>query len=199
MTVVSSVPLENASRTGEELKAALGEAGVPVLEVLPAANARFAERRPAHHVPLKPARQLAVVACMDARLDLFGLLGIKEGDAHIIRNAGGRAQDAIRSLVISQRLLGTTSIVVVHHTDCGMLTFSNKDLHAKVKQELGSDAGTIDFLPFSNLEQSVRDDLAYLRKSPLLDPKTVVHGVIYDVDTGLVTEVEALAVSGAGR
>src|SRR5919206_2715187 len=101
---------------------------------------------------MPPARGVAIVACMDARLIPPRLLGLKEGDAHVIRNAGGRAQDALRSLVISQRLLGTREVMVIHHTDCGMLTFSNEALRAKVRDELGEDAAALaretDFLPF---------------------------------------------------
>ena len=105
---------------------------------------------------------------MDARLIPSRALGLEEGDAHVIRNAGGLARDALRSLVISQQLLGTREIVVIHHTDCGMLTFTNEQLQAKVRTELGADASAIDFQPFEDLEQSVADDVAFLRESPLL-------------------------------
>src|SRR5947199_1605275 len=100
---------------------------------------------------MPPARQTTVVTCMDARLLPSRFLGLEEGDAHVIRNAGGRAQDALRSIVISQRLLGTKEVVVIHHTDCGMLTFKNEDLRAQVKRELGADASGIDFLPFADV------------------------------------------------
>jgi carbonic anhydrase len=141
------------------------------------------------HLPMPPARQVAVVACMDARLHPEKVLGLAIGDAHVIRNAGGRAQDAIRSLVISQRLLGTREIVVLHHTDCGMLTFSNEQLAAKVQAELGADVAGQDFLPFSDLEQSVRDDVAILRSSPLIPQDIPISGAIYDVTSGTVREV----------
>src|SRR5438552_11846689 len=111
---------------------------------------------------MPPATHVAVLVCMDARIDPARALGLEEGDAHVIRNAGGRAHDALRSLVISEQLLGTTEIVVIHHTDCGMLTFSNGDLRKKVKQELHADADHINFLPLSNLEQSEREDVARL-------------------------------------
>jgi carbonic anhydrase len=164
-----------------------------VFDELIAANARFAERRSPQLFPMPPARRLAILTCMDARLDTGRAFGIAEGDAHVIRNAGGRARDALRSLVISQRLLGTRAVAVVHHTDCGMLTFTNPVLHAKVKQDLGTDASGIDFLPFSSVEQSVQEDVALLESSPLLDPATVIRGFIYDVRTGLVSEVESQA------
>lgn len=140
-------------------------------------------------LPMPPARQVAVVACMDARLHPEKVLGLAIGDAHVIRNAGGRAQDAIRSLVISERLLGTTEIVVLHHTDCGMLTFTNAQLADKVQSDLGVDVHGHDFLPFPDLEQSVRDDVAILRESPLIPKNIPISGAIYDVNSGEVHEV----------
>jgi carbonic anhydrase len=140
-------------------------------------------------LPMPPGKRVAVVACMDARLIPTRALGLDEGEAHVIRNAGGRAQDALRSLVISQRLLGTKEVLVIHHTDCGMLTFSNDDLYAKVQEDLGADASDIDFLPFPDLEQSVRDDVQFLKNSPLIPDDVSVRGFVYDVKTGKVTEV----------
>lgn len=143
-------------------------------------------------LPMPPARRVAVLTCMDARLHPAKFLGLGIGDAHVIHNAGGRAsEDAIRSLVISERLLGTTEIVVIHHTDCGMLTFSNADLAAKIKADLGQDVGDRDFLPFPDLAQSVRDDVKTLRESPLIPKDILISGAIYDVHTGkLQTIVE---------
>ena len=140
-------------------------------------------------LPMPPGKQVAVVACMDARLLPTRALGLSEGDAHVIRNAGGRAQDALRSLVISQRLLGTKEVLVIHHTDCGMLTFSNDDLYAKVQEDLGADASDIDFLPFPDVEQSVRDDVQFLKDSPLIPDDVSVRGFVFDVKSGKVTEV----------
>src|SRR5215210_2500183 len=128
---------------------------------------------------MPPGRRFAILTCMDARLDPAKYAGLSEGDAHVIRNAGGRASDdAIRSLAISQQLLGTREIVVVHHTDCGMLTFSNDHLRAKLRDELGADASNVDFLPFGDLEQSVRDDVQTLRSSPLLLRDALIHGTV---------------------
>ena len=110
-----------------------------VIDELVQANTEYASGFNRGDLPMPPARRLAIVTCMDARIIPSRALGLEEGDAHVIRNAGGRARDALRSLVISQRLLGTNEIAVIHHTDCGMLTFTNPDLHAKVKQDLGAD------------------------------------------------------------
>lgn len=153
------------------------------------ANAAFATSFVHGDLPMPPARKVAVVACMDARLHPEKVLGIEIGDAHVIRNAGGRAQDALRSLVISQQLLGAKEIVVLHHTDCGMLTFTNEQLAAKVASNLGVNIEGQDFLPFNDLEQSVRDDVAFLRNSPLIPKDVPISGAIYDVRTGKVHEV----------
>lgn len=162
-----------------------------VLPDLLAANRRYAAGFKKGALPTPPAKHVAILTCMDARIDPAKALGLEEGDAHVIRNAGGRpSDDAIRSLVISQLLLATREIVVIHHTDCGMLTFSNADLRSKIKTELGADASTVDFLPFGDLAQSVRDDVATLRQSPLLLKDAPTSGFIYDVKTGALTPVE---------
>jgi carbonic anhydrase len=160
-----------------------------VIDELLRANEEYARTFDQGDLPLPPARRLAVLTCMDARLIPSRALGLKEGDAHVIRNAGGRARDALRSLVISQRLLGTKEIAVIHHTDCGMLTFSNRDLRAKVKEDLGTDTGEFDFLPFSDLDASVREDIEFLLATQLLDPDTIIRGFVYDVRTGRLREV----------
>jgi carbonic anhydrase len=152
------------------------------------ANERYAATFAKGDLPAPPERKIAVVTCMDARLDPAKFLGLEEGDAHVIRNAGGRAADAIRSLVISQQLLGTREIAVIHHTDCGMLSFTEEQLHRKLHDELHVHA-EIAFLPFTDLEQSVRDDVAALRSSPLLLPEIPVRGYIYDIHTGRLHEV----------
>jgi carbonic anhydrase len=141
------------------------------------------------HLPMPPSRRVAVLACMDARLDPARVLGLTEGDAHVIRNAGGRAADALRSLVISQHLLGTREVVVVHHTDCGMLTFSDEQLRTRVRESTGERTDA-EFLPFSDLEQSVRDDVQAIRGSRVLLPDVPVTGFVYDVKTGRLRRVD---------
>jgi carbonic anhydrase len=154
------------------------------------ANTRYAERFDKGDLPMPPARKVAVLTCMDARLHPEQFLGLEVGDAHVIRNAGGRAsEDAIRSLVISQRLLGTTEIVVIHHTDCGMITFTNAELAAKIQHDLGVDVGDRDFLPFTDLAQGVRDDVALLRESALIPKDIPISGAVYDVRSGSVQEI----------
>ena len=155
------------------------------------ANERYAADFAKGDLPAPPARRLAVLTCMDARLDPAKALGLAEGDAHVIRNAGGRASDdALRSLVISQQLLGTREVLVIHHTDCGMLTFTNEQLRAKLARDLNADASGIDFLPFSDLEESVRQDVATIRSSPLIPDDIPVRGFVYDVRTGRLREVQ---------
>ncbi|MDQ3533911.1 MAG: carbonic anhydrase [Actinomycetota bacterium] len=157
---------------------------------LSASNSLHAESYTHGDLPKPPARQVAVITCMDARLHPETFLGLDVGDAHAVRNAGGRVSgDAIRSLVISQRLLGTNEVVVIHHTDCGMLTFSNDDLVAKIREDLGADASDHDFLPFGDLEQSVIDDVAAVRSSDFIPDDIPVIGAIYEVETGRLKEV----------
>ncbi|KAJ7044803.1 carbonic anhydrase [Mycena alexandri] len=147
------------------------------------------------NLALPPAKKLIVVTCMDARLDPAAFLQIKEGDAHVIRNAGGVAREELRSLIISQRLLGTREIAVIHHTDCGMLTFTSNDVHSIVKDAAKGNADVakrveaIDFLEFKDLEESVKEDVAWLKNQPLILPETPVSGWIFDVKTGKVSQV----------
>jgi carbonic anhydrase len=152
------------------------------------ADAQYAAHFTKGDLPAPPKRKIAVVTCMDARLDPAKFLGLEEGDAHVIRNAGGRTADAIRSLVISQQLLGTREVAVIHHTDCGMLTLTEEQVHRKLHDELRVHA-EIAFLPFTDLEQSVRDDVQAIKDSPLLLSDVPVRGYIYDVHTGRLHEV----------
>ena len=154
------------------------------------ANAEYARTFDLGDLPRPPARKLAIVTCMDARIFPSRAFGLKAGDAHIIRNAGGRARDALRSLIISERLQGTTEIAVIHHTDCGLLTINNRDFQARLKQELGADAGDIDFLPFTDVEESVREDNGFLIACPLIPAHVTIRGFVYDIRNGKLKEVE---------
>jgi carbonic anhydrase len=136
-------------------------------------------------LPMPPARRFAVVTCMDARLDPAGFLGLEEGDAHVIRNAGGLVtDDALRSLVISHWLLGTERAFVIAHTDCGMLTFTNEVLREKLADEAGADANHVDFLPFADLDGSVRSSVGRIQGSKLLPGSFGAEGFVYDVRSG---------------
>jgi len=138
---------------------------------------------------LPPARHVAVLACMDARLDVHKILGLQEGDAHVIRNAGGVAtDDAIRSIAISQRLLRTKEVILIHHTDCGMLTFNDDDLKRKIESEVGI-RPAFAFEAFSDLEGDVKQSIARIKASPFIPDKSSVRGFVYDVHSGRLNEV----------
>ncbi|KAJ8501596.1 hypothetical protein ONZ51_g563 [Trametes cubensis] len=147
------------------------------------------------NLPLPPSKKLLIVTCMDARLNPYAYLGIKEGEAHIVRNAGGVAKEALRSIVISQRLLGTREIAVFHHTGCGMVTFDTPKLRALVKESdpgneaLAGAVDEIDFLEFQSLEDSVREDVKFLQENPLVLPGTKVTGWVYEVETGKIHRI----------
>jgi carbonic anhydrase len=154
-----------------------------VREEIQQANDRYARGFAKGELPMPPGRKFAVVTCMDARLDPARFLGLEEGDAHVIRNAGGLVtDDALRSLAISHHLLGTQEALVIAHDDCGMLTFRNEDL----QERLGTD---VDFQPFPDLEESVRSSVRKIRESPLLPDSFDATGYVYDVRTGRVREV----------
>ena len=155
------------------------------------ANQAYVDLHGTSHLPIKPKTKVAIVTCMDSRLHVAQALGLALGDAHILRNAGGRVtEDMIRSLVISQQQLGTREIVVLHHTDCGAQTFKNEEFAAFLNQELGVDVSGQDFLPFTDVEESVREDVALLRQSPLIPADVEISGAVYDVDTGRMTVVQ---------
>jgi carbonic anhydrase len=152
-------------------------------------NADYAAVFQAGDLPLPPATQVAVVACMDARLNPYGVLGLSEGDAHIIRNAGGVVtDDAIRSLTISQRLLGTREIILIHHTDCGMLTFNDDDIKAAVEKDTGL-RPPFALEAFPDLDEDVRQSIRRIQTSPFIPNKESVRGFVYDVRTGQLHEV----------
>ncbi len=140
-------------------------------------------------LPLPPGRRVAIVACMDARLNPYGLLGLNEGDAHVIRNAGGViTDDEIRSLTISQRLLGTEEIMLIHHTDCGMLTFSDEGFREGIQSDTGiKPAWSAE--AFADIDADVRQSIARIKASPFIPKKDNVRGFVYDVETGSLREV----------
>ena len=155
------------------------------------ANQAYVELHGDLHLSIKPKTKVAIVTCMDSRLHVAPALGLALGDAHILRNAGGRVtDDMMRSLVISQQQMGTREIVVLHHTDCGAQTFENGPFQEYLKEELGVDVSDQDFLPFQDIEESVREDMQLLIESHLIPDDVVISGAVYDVDTGRMTVVE---------
>lgn len=162
---------------------------VSVIDELVQNAGSYAEQFDKGTLPLPPAKRIAVVACMDARLNPYGLLGLAEGDAHVIRNAGGViTDDEIRSLAISQRLLGTEEIMLIHHSDCGMLTFRDDDFRRQVQDDTGirpewaAEA-------FDDLDEDVRQSIARIKASPFIPRKDAVRGFVYEVETGRLREV----------
>lgn len=152
-------------------------------------NAKYAEGFSKGDLPMPPANRIAVLACMDARLETGVLLGLQEGEAHVIRNAGGVVtDDAIRSLIISQRLLGTREIMLIHHTDCGMLTFTDAELKQTIQKETGI-RPPFAMDAFSDLEEDVRQSIARIKASPFIVHKDEIRGFIYEVETGRLREV----------
>jgi carbonic anhydrase len=157
-------------------------------------NARYAETFRDGGLHHEPAERLTILTCMDARIEPLAAFGLRLGDAHVLRNAGGRVtEDVLRSVVLSQQLLGTNTIAVIHHTNCGMAGLSSRGFREELErrertQEVGRGAARaarqIEFLPFTDLEASVREDVGKLRASPLLRPGTAIFGLVYDVTSG---------------
>jgi carbonic anhydrase len=152
-------------------------------------NAEFASSFAKGDLPMPPGKGLAVVACMDARLNVYALLGLEEGQAHVIRNAGGVVtEDVVRSLAISQRLLGTNEVILVHHTDCGMLTFTDDQVKADIETDTGL-RPHFALEAFSDLERDIRQSIARIKASPFVPNKDSVRGFVFDVTTGKLQEV----------
>lgn len=160
-----------------------------------AASEKYSSAFTKGDLALPPAKKYLVLTCMDARIDPASAFGIELGDAHVIRNAGASAVDALRSIVISEQLLGTTEIVLVKHTGCGMLTFKHEDAVGVVEKNLGADAVTElnakvpDFLPFPELEKAVEDDVKFLKTSKLVPDSVTISGWVYEVETGKTRQV----------
>ena len=159
-----------------------------VTDELLANNAKYAESF-SGPLPLPPAKGVAVLACMDARLNVYGILGLKEGEAHVIRNAGGVVtEDEIRSLAISQRLLGTKEIILIHHTDCGMVTFTDDGFKASIEEDTGI-RPTWAAEAFPDVDADVRQSIARIKASPFVPHKDGIRGFVFDVATGKLNEV----------
>ncbi len=162
---------------------------VDVIDQLLANNRTFAASLPARHLDVRPIRQLAIVTCMDSRLDVFAALGLRDGEAHILRNAGGViTDDVIRSLAISQRRLGTREVMLIHHTDCGMQTLSDDGFRAELLQATGV-APAFAIESFTDLDADVRQSVLRVRRSSFLEYRMPVRGFVYDVDTHRLREI----------
>ncbi|KAI9719806.1 MAG: hypothetical protein M1812_003295 [Candelaria pacifica] len=162
-------------------------------ENLAAKSKEYAQSFNQGHLASPPGKKYAVVTCMDARIDTSAAFGIDLGDAHVIRNAGGSARDALRSLIISEQLLGTTEILVIKHTKCGMATFKNEDARGVVGKNLGPEAEheckDLDFLPFPDLNDAVKDDVSFIKQSKLIPKSVAISGWVYDVQTGKTSQI----------
>jgi len=162
-----------------------------VIDGLLSNNRAFADSLPAGHLDVHPSRRLAVVTCMDSRLDVFAALGLKDGEAHVLRNAGGViTDDVIRSLAVSQRRLGTREVMLIHHTDCGMQTLTDDGFRAELQEATGV-APAFAIESFTDLDADVRQSILRVRRSAFVPHRDVIRGFVYDTDTHRLREVEA--------
>src|SRR5215469_2821995 len=156
-----------------------------VFDEMLAHNEKYAERFDLGHLETPPARKLVILTCMDSRMDLEQLLGLRVGDAHMIRNAGGLAtEDAIRSLLLSTHLLGTRSIAIIQHTECGLMSVTDEEFRWRLSASTGKDASHLQFYAFRDLDQNVREQVGRLRQNPFLPKQIEVRGFVYDVKSG---------------
>jgi len=163
---------------------------VDVIDELVGNNRAFADALPSHHLDVRPRRRLAVVTCMDSRLDVFAALGLQDGEAHVLRNAGGViTDDVIRSLAVSQRRLGTHAVMLIHHTDCGMQALTDDGFRAELQEATGV-APAFAIESFTDVEADVRQSVRRVRRSPFLLHTDLVRGFVYDVDSHRLREVE---------
>jgi len=163
-----------------------------VFDEMLAHNEKYAERFDLGHLQTPPVRKLVILTCMDSRMDLEQLLGLRVGDAHMIRNAGGLAtDDAVRSLILSTHLLGTRSIAIIQHTECGLMSITDEEFRWKLSGSTGKDASHLRFHAFRDLDQNVREQVARLRRDPFLPEQIEVRGFVYDVKQGKLREVKA--------
>lgn len=185
---LGTVAFACGERSTRRIRFSAGRITMSVTDELLANNAGYAARFTGP-LPLPPAKHVAVLACMDARINVYGVLSLNEGEAHVIRNAGGVVtEDEIRSLAISQRLLGTEEIILIHHTDCGMLTFTDDDFKKSIQEDVGvKPAWAAE--AFSDLDEDVRQSIARIKNSPFVPKKNSVRGFVFDVATGKLEEV----------
>jgi carbonic anhydrase len=185
---LGTIAFGGEERSTRRTRFSAGRITMSVTDELLANNAGYAARFTGP-LPLPPAKHVAVLACMDARINVYGVLGLNEGEAHVIRNAGGVVtEDEIRSLAISQRLLGTEEIILIHHTDCGMLTFTDDDFKKSIQEDVGvKPAWAAE--AFSDLDEDVRQSIARIKNSPFIPKKDSVRGFVFDVATGKLDEV----------
>jgi carbonic anhydrase len=163
---------------------------VDVIDELVGNNRAFADALPSHHLDVRPRRRLAVVTCMDSRLDVFAALGLQDGEAHVLRNAGGViTDDVIRSLAVSQRRLGTRAVMLIHHTDCGMQALTDDGFRAELQEATGV-APAFAIESFTDVDADVRQSVRRVRRSPFLLHTDLVRGFVYDVDSHRLREVE---------
>ena len=168
----------------------LGKNPGMMLDDLLAGNARYAAQFAQADIPPPPAKHLAVVTCMDVRLDVYAMLGLQLGDAHVIRNAGGRvSDDVLRSLVVSVELLGTRSVVIIQHTDCGMTKVTDGELRDLLRERRGVAPESLDFLAIDDHRDAIHNDIDFLRACPFLAPDLEISGLLYDVHSGRATPV----------
>jgi carbonic anhydrase len=187
------IGLRASRRVGRGTKGArrLGCAAMSVIDELIANNDRFAASLPAKHLDVEPSRRLAIVTCMDSRLDVFAALGLKDGEAHVLRNAGGViADDVIRSLAVSQRRLGTREVMLIHHTDCGMQKLTDDGFRSELMEATGV-APAFAIESFADVDADVRQSILRVRRSAFLPHRDSVRGFVYDVDTHRLREVAA--------
>jgi carbonic anhydrase len=161
-----------------------------VFDEMLAHNESYAQRFDLGHLPTPPARKLVILTCMDSRMDLEQLLGLRVGDAHMIRNAGGLAtDDAVRSLILSTHLLGTRSIAIIQHTECGLMSITDEEFRWQLSTTTGKDASHLKFHAFQDLDQNVREQVARVRRDPFLPKQIDVRGFVYDVKRGGLREI----------
>jgi carbonic anhydrase len=175
-----------------EIRLIQAQKAMSVFDEMLAHNEKYARRFDLGHLQTPPVRKLVILTCMDSRMDLEQLLGLRVGDAHMIRNAGGLAtEDAVRSLILSTHLLGTRSIAIIQHTECGLMSITDEEFRWRLSTSTGKDASHMQFHAFSDLERNVREQVARVKSDPFLPKQIEVRGFVYDVKSGSLREVKS--------